>query len=212
MCLSLSQIRKKKLYKKKLSIHTTFPVFTTMTNSVVSFHSLYYQPPGNSVPVSVSGKSKHFDTNAITIVAVLLCTVIFSLVLNSVIRCMLRSSIFTSNLRGSSSSSNGEAPSGGVKKKTLESMLTLTYTDGTKLTGSECAICLSEFAVGDRVRILPKCNHGFHVGCIDKWLEGHSSCPTCRRCLQSPNGNYYHPNAAVINPLDREDPFVNYRV
>lgn len=190
-----------------------------MTNSVVSFNSRYYNdglgrhlyhspattPPGSSV----SGKSNHFDSNAITIVAVLLCTVIFALVLNSIIRCVLRCSIFTSDLRGSSS--NGEPPSGGVKKKTLESMFTLTYTDGAKLAESECAICLSEFGVGERVRILPKCNHGFHVGCIDKWLEGHSSCPTCRGCLQSPSVGRYRPNAVVINPHDPEDPF-NYRV
>ena len=33
----------------------------------------------------------------------------------------------------------------------------------------ECAICLSEFAEGDRVRILP-CQHIFHLEEVDEWL------------------------------------------
>jgi E3 ubiquitin-protein ligase RNF13/E3 ubiquitin-protein ligase RNF167 len=33
----------------------------------------------------------------------------------------------------------------------------------------ECAICLSEFATGDRVRILP-CQHIFHLEEVDEWL------------------------------------------
>ncbi|THU52045.1 hypothetical protein C4D60_Mb06t37460 [Musa balbisiana] len=55
---------------------------------------------------------------------------------------------------------------------------------GTKLAGAEaeCAICLTEFVEGDAVRVLPACSHGFHVRCIDRWLAGRSSCPTCRAC------------------------------
>jgi hypothetical protein len=33
----------------------------------------------------------------------------------------------------------------------------------------ECAICLSEFVKGDRVRVLP-CQHIFHLDEIDEWL------------------------------------------
>ena len=33
----------------------------------------------------------------------------------------------------------------------------------------ECAICLSEFAKGDRVRVLP-CQHIFHLDEVDEWL------------------------------------------
>jgi hypothetical protein len=36
-------------------------------------------------------------------------------------------------------------------------------------TQLECAICLDEFAKGDKVRILP-CEHIFHVNEIDDWL------------------------------------------
>ncbi|OAY79820.1 RING-H2 finger protein ATL3 [Ananas comosus] len=44
----------------------------------------------------------------------------------------------------------------------------------------ECAVCLCEVAEGEEARLLPKCNHGFHVECIDMWLHSHSTCPLCR--------------------------------
>ncbi|KVH92892.1 Zinc finger, RING/FYVE/PHD-type [Cynara cardunculus var. scolymus] len=46
--------------------------------------------------------------------------------------------------------------------------------------GLECAICLSQLQQGDKARILPKCNHGFHMECIDMWFHSHSTCPICR--------------------------------
>jgi hypothetical protein len=47
------------------------------------------------------------------------------------------------------------------------------------LPGTECAICLGEFVDGEKVRLLPRCRHCFHVQCIDSWLAEHSSCPIC---------------------------------
>ncbi|KAK4791626.1 hypothetical protein SAY86_032039 [Trapa natans] len=41
-------------------------------------------------------------------------------------------------------------------------------------------VCLCELAEGEKVRILPKCGHSFHVDCIDKWFESHDTCPLCR--------------------------------
>ncbi|KAB2031625.1 hypothetical protein ES319_D05G317000v1 [Gossypium barbadense] len=43
----------------------------------------------------------------------------------------------------------------------------------------ECAICLEEFVKGKEVASMP-CGHGYHDGCIAKWLETSHLCPLCR--------------------------------
>ncbi|KAJ4715643.1 RING/U-box superfamily protein [Melia azedarach] len=45
---------------------------------------------------------------------------------------------------------------------------------------AECAVCLSDFEDGDKVRNL-KCKHTFHRDCLDKWLQQYlATCPICR--------------------------------
>ncbi|XP_027338743.1 RING-H2 finger protein ATL78 [Abrus precatorius] len=126
----------------------------------------------------------NFDANVVMVLSVLLCALICSLGLNSIIRCALR----CSNLVVSDSDSNNppaRVANTGLKKKALKTFPTVSYSTELKLPSldSECIICLSEFTSGEKVRILPKCNHGFHVRCIDQWLSSHSSCPKCRQCL-----------------------------
>ncbi|XP_051120882.1 RING-H2 finger protein ATL13-like [Andrographis paniculata] len=57
----------------------------------------------------------------------------------------------------------------------------------------DCAVCLCEFDAQDKLRLLPKCSHAFHMDCIDTWLLSHSTCPLCRATLLSsdfpPNTN-----------------------
>ncbi|KAF6151020.1 hypothetical protein GIB67_016498 [Kingdonia uniflora] len=47
----------------------------------------------------------------------------------------------------------------------------------------ECAVCLNHFKDDDIVRLLPKCDHGFHLVCIDAWLSSNDTCPVCRDIL-----------------------------
>ncbi|OAY46756.1 RING-H2 finger protein ATL13 [Manihot esculenta] len=57
----------------------------------------------------------------------------------------------------------------------------------------DCAVCLCEFEPEDKLRLLPKCSHAFHMECIDTWLLSHSTCPLCRGSLLpefSPNGSF----------------------
>ncbi|GMH13792.1 hypothetical protein Nepgr_015633 [Nepenthes gracilis] len=57
----------------------------------------------------------------------------------------------------------------------------------------DCAVCLCEFGAEDKLRLLPKCSHAFHMECIDTWLLSHSTCPLCRASLLpdfSPNNDF----------------------
>jgi len=161
---------------------------------------------------------KHFDINVVMVLIVLICALLVSLGLNSFIRCAVRCSYL-----------NGNSSNRGIKKKALRTFPIENYSpEKSKLPGldTQCVICISEFVHGDRVRILPKCSHGFHVKCIDEWLSSHSSCPTCRHCLMETcqkiagvsqaSSSEQPPSVAqerVVNiaPLEREGLVCNYR-
>ncbi|KAF8630827.1 hypothetical protein AX17_005186 [Amanita inopinata Kibby_2008] len=50
----------------------------------------------------------------------------------------------------------------------------------------ECAICLSEFVKGDKVRVLP-CHHIFHMDEVDSWLiQRKKLCPVCKADVTKP--------------------------
>ncbi|XP_016446214.1 E3 ubiquitin-protein ligase ATL42-like [Nicotiana tabacum] len=69
----------------------------------------------------------------------------------------------------------------GIDKTVVESLpfFRFSFIRGSK-QGLECAVCLSKFEDIEILRLLPKCKHAFHIDCIDKWLENHSTCPLCR--------------------------------
>lgn len=128
------------------------------------------------------------DSDFVVILAALLCALICVLGLIAVARCAwLRRFTGGGGGGGGGGGSGLAAPqrpaNKGLKKKVLRSIPKLAFTAEYAGKLADCAICLTEFAVGDEIRVLPQCGHGFHVGCIDTWLGSHSSCPSCRQIL-----------------------------
>lgn len=48
------------------------------------------------------------------------------------------------------------------------------------VTETECAVCLDVIEDDQSVRLIPSCNHTFHLICADTWLSKHPHCPICR--------------------------------
>jgi RING-like zinc finger len=79
------------------------------------------------------------------------------------------------------SSMDAKAPPCGLDPKAIKALPFLVFKpEDFENRGIDCAVCLSEVSTGENVRILPKCNHGFHLDCIDMWLFSHCTCPLCR--------------------------------
>ncbi|CAL0327911.1 unnamed protein product [Lupinus luteus] len=74
---------------------------------------------------------------------------------------------------------------------------------------SECCICLGEFKDGEKVKVLPKCEHCFHCECVDEWLNHHSSCPLCRSSLKLESS---FPIILIQEPPNRVDIHFSYGV
>ncbi|KAL3684070.1 hypothetical protein R1sor_002092 [Riccia sorocarpa] len=119
------------------------------------------------------------DPNVVIILVVLLLALISAAFLNSIMRCVMRRS-------GTRQGPHTESQTvQGLDAKALNVIPVHSYraaqfeklTDGTPV---ECSICLNDFVENEQVRLLPRCNHVFHIHCIDTWLLSHVSCPVCR--------------------------------
>jgi hypothetical protein len=56
-------------------------------------------------------------------------------------------------------------------------------TSTTTTSSKECPICLTDFCADDMVsscKDQPTCQHLFHKGCLEAWLQKQQSCPCCR--------------------------------
>ncbi|KAE9591942.1 putative transcription factor C2H2 family [Lupinus albus] len=140
-----------------------------------------YKFNNNTRDSSVKNES-NFDSNMVIVLAALLSALICALLLNSIVRCAMRCSRRFSNNETSEQTAVRLATKG-LKKHELMKIPVAVYGSGENIKVTECPICLGEFEKGDKVRMLPKCNHGFHINCIDTWLVTHSSCPNCRHSL-----------------------------
>jgi len=78
---------------------------------------------------------------------------------------------------------------GATKSMINKTTTTQTFSEQSGIAKEDaiCAICLSEYNVGDSLRYLP-CQHHFHAECVDQWLLTNKSCASCRRAIDDPDG------------------------
>ncbi|EOA34154.1 hypothetical protein CARUB_v10021656mg [Capsella rubella] len=78
-------------------------------------------------------------------------------------------------------------PARGLDASVIETFPTFRYSTVKTLRigkeALECPVCLNEFEEAETLRLIPKCCHVFHPGCIDAWLRSHATCPLCRADL-----------------------------
>ncbi|RVX02723.1 Polygalacturonase QRT3 [Vitis vinifera] len=157
--------------------------------SAQCFHAMSEALPPSPTPSSTPPplqphEAATLDFNLVVIVAAMVCFLVCALGLNSTLQCVVRCTrlALTEPVQWAAS----RRLNSGLKKKDMVALPTSTYSNsGSPSRSSGCVICLADFSDGEKIRVLPKCNHWFHVLCIDKWLLAHSSCPTCRNQLKS---------------------------
>jgi E3 ubiquitin-protein ligase ATL10/75/76/77/78 len=152
---------------------------------------IYHEPDGTVIPPSPANTTSNkwgpysgsgdFTVNMVIILVALLAALGLALAVNALIK-----HLFCPRRRQQSENSDVEKPPPHPCAVAAQLPETI-YKSGPGGDVAECAICLSDFSNGDRIRVLPACSHGFHVRCIEKWINGGGSCPTCRaRCDAGP--------------------------
>ncbi|XP_062227254.1 receptor homology region, transmembrane domain- and RING domain-containing protein 1-like isoform X2 [Phragmites australis] len=88
----------------------------------------------------------------------------------------------------------------GMSSQLVKAMPSLIFTEVQEdnCTSSMCAICLEDYNIGEKLRVL-SCRHKFHAACVDLWLTSwRTFCPVCKRDAR--NGVLDLP-ASEITPL-----------
>ncbi|KDP35345.1 hypothetical protein JCGZ_10986 [Jatropha curcas] len=88
----------------------------------------------------------------------------------------------------------------GMSSRLVKAMPSVIFTAVLEdnCTSRTCAICLEDYSVGEKLRILP-CRHKFHAFCVDSWLTSwRTFCPVCKRDARTSTGD---PPASESTPL-----------
>lgn len=133
---------------------------------------------GGSFAMELTGKIM------VATILILFLVIVFVLILHLYSRWLLsRIDESTPNSTGSQRSDQESAVVplwNGLDAVVLRSLPVVVFSPGDFEEGMECAVCLTELGEGEKARLLPRCNHGFHVDCIDMWFKSNSTCPLCR--------------------------------
>jgi len=63
----------------------------------------------------------------------------------------------------------------------------------------QCMICLEDFEVNDRLRVLP-CFHRYHCGCVDNWFSRSRCCPVCKHDVTARSEEAVLPTQTARHP------------
>ncbi|XP_068664049.1 RING-H2 finger protein ATL3-like [Aristolochia californica] len=136
----------------------------------------------DSVPISVTG------TVMLAAIIVLFVAVVFVIFLHFYAKWFWRRNGNSQSRRSGfafAPSRDGLPSRPGLDASIIRSLPVVVYQSAEFNEGLECAVCLCELSDGEKARLLPKCNHGFHLDCIDMWFQSHSTCPICRNPVAS---------------------------
>lgn len=82
-------------------------------------------------------------------------------------------------LRGPTPNNSGTDPQV-LKKVHAAGPVVCVYRRSDGWREATCPVCLSDFADGEAVSVLPACMHYFHAACVGEWLRARATCPLCR--------------------------------
>lgn len=103
----------------------------------------------------------------------------------------------------------------GLDSSVVKSLPSFVYTSQSSSNDEEqpplreCVVCLSEFEENETCRLLPNCNHSFHIKCIDIWFRSHSTCPLCRSPVELATDTEKKSDEVVGLGLDSGEPECN---
>ncbi|KAJ6794274.1 RING-H2 finger protein ATL3-like [Iris pallida] len=172
---------------------------------------------GNPIPPATVSPARGYVVSRkimLSGIAVLFAIVIFILFLHLYVRWHVRrrydrrrrrSRLFSE--AASSEDQNQRSAPRGLEKEVLNSLAVEVFSagDGDAEEEADCAVCINEFDEGEKVRVLPRCGHRFHVDCIDMWFCSHSTCPLCRCAVEAVTS----PPAPAVQPDLLPDPAVS---
>ncbi|XP_068648456.1 RING-H2 finger protein ATL13-like [Aristolochia californica] len=141
-------------------------------------------------PSSRSGVDSRISPSILLIIIILAVIFFISGLLHFLVRFLLRPSIRDPEDADNVTALQGQLQQlfhlhdSGVDQSFIDTLPVFLYKAIIGLKNPfDCAVCLCEFEADDKLRLLPKCSHAFHLECIDTWLLSHSTCPLCRGSL-----------------------------
>ncbi|CAL9188598.1 RING-H2 finger protein ATL13-like [Musa acuminata AAA Group] len=149
-------------------------------------------PPPPPPPPTIVNFENRISPSILLIIVILAVIFFISGLLHLLVRYLLRPNNREPDAMSNATALQGELQQlfhlhdAGVDQSFIDTLPVFQYTSIVGLKDPfDCAVCLCEFEADDKLRLLPKCSHAFHVQCIDTWLLSHSTCPLCRRSLLS---------------------------